>query len=451
MKIVIIGCGKVGRSIVKHLVSEKHDITIIDNNKQALDSVMNANDVQGIYGNGAVKAIQQEAGVNKADIFIAVTDKDELNMVCCRTAESLGAKTSIARIRDTDYVDEYEFLRESLGIDLIVNPEQAAAEELCNILRFPFATQVYNFNKGKVSSVEIKLPAESKLCGMAIRDIATELDTTVHFAGVLRGEETFIPNGDFVLQAEDRVVLVGKPSKIDAFFKGTQIFNKRVKSVLIIGGSRISFYLTRLLAEDGIKVKIIEKDKERCKNLIESLDKVEVINADGALKHVLDEENLSSYDACIGLTGLDEQNIIISLYAKTKQVETTIAKVNYDMFTEILDEIGLNATVSPKEVIANQIVLYSRSLKAKNEGELVTLYKILDGEAELLEFNIKDNENLVDKTIKDIKLKQNIYITSIVRKNQVVSPSGEEVLQENDTVIVSTTDKGLKKVNDILR
>ncbi len=451
MKVVIIGSGKVGRSIIRHLSAEKHDITVIDNNKQSLEHTSNAHDVQCVFGNGALKQIQLEAGVNKADMFVAVTDKDELNIVCCLTAKLLGAKSIVARIRDTDYVGEYDFLREELGIEFIVNPEQASAEELRNILRFPFAMQVYNFNKGKVSSVEIKLPVESKLCGMTIRDIAKEYNAGIHFAGVMREEKAYIPNGDFVLQAEDYIVIVGKPAQINTFFNEIDIFNKRVKSVMIIGGSRISFYLARMLAEDGIKVKILEKDKQRCQDLIEGLDRVEVINADGILKHVLDEENLSSYDACIGLTGLDEQNIIISLYAKTKQVETTIAKVNYDIFNEILDEVGLNATISPKELIANQIVLYARSLKAKNENELVTLYKILDGAAEILEFNIGDNEHFVGKAIKDLKLKQDIYISSIIRKNQVVDPTGEEILQEKDTVIVSTTDKGLKKVNDILR
>lgn len=451
MKIVIVGSGKVGRSITKSLAQENHDITIIDINKQAVDSTSNQYDIQGIYGNGAISSVQLEAKVNKADMFIAVTNKDELNMICCCTAKALGAKCAIARIRDTDYIDEYDFIKENLNIEFVVNPELAAAEEIYNILRFPFAIQVFPFAKGKVMSVEIKIPSESLICGKNIKSLMGESKSKVLISSIIRKDRAIIPNGEFEINADDRINIVGTPAKIDAFFKEVKIYNKRVKSVLIIGGSRISFYLTRFLTGDNIKVKIIERDEKRCKELLSNLEKVEVINADGVLKQVLDEENISGYDACIGLTGLDEQNIITSLYAKSKQVDTVISKVNNETFTEILDDIKLDTVVSPKQVIADQIVMYSRSLRVRSEHSLVRLYKIMEGKVELLEFNIGDNEKIVNKAIKDVKLKNEVLICSIIRGNQVIYPSGDEILLANDCIVVSAVDNVLQKVEDILK
>lgn len=451
MKIVIVGSGKVGRSITKSLAQENHDITIIDINKQAVDSTSNQYDIQGIYGNGAISSVQLEAKVNKADMFIAVTNKDELNMICCCTAKALGAKCAIARIRDTDYIDEYDFIKENLNIEFVVNPELAAAEEIYNILRFPFAIQVFPFAKGKVMSVEIKIPSESLICGKSIKTLMGESKSKVLISSIIRKDRAIIPNGEFEINADDRINIVGTPAKIDAFFKEVKIYNKRVKSVLIIGGSRISFYLTRFLTGDNIKVKIIERDEKRCKELLSNLEKVEVINADGVLKQVLDEENISGYDACIGLTGLDEQNIITSIYAKSKQVDTVISKVNNETFTEILDDIKLDTVVSPKQVIADQIVMYSRSLRASSEHSLVRLYKIMEGKVELLEFNIGDNEKIVNKAIKDVKLKNEVLICSIIRGNQVIYPSGDEILLANDCIVVSAVDNVLQKVEDILK
>ena len=451
MKIVIVGSGKVGRSITKSLAQENHDITIIDINKQAVDSTSNQYDIQGIYGNGAISSVQLEAKVNKADMFIAVTNKDELNMICCCTAKALGAKCAIARIRDTDYIDEYDFIKENLNIEFVVNPELTAAEEIYNILRFPFAIQVFPFAKGKVMSVEIKIPSESLICGKSIKTLMGESKSKVLISSIIRKDRAIIPNGEFEINADDRINIVGAPAKIDAFFKEVKIYNKRVKSVLIIGGSRISFYLTRFLTGDNIKVKIIERDEKRCKELLSNLEKVEVINADGVLKQVLDEENISGYDACIGLTGLDEQNIITSIYAKSKQVDTVISKVNNETFTEILDDIKLDTVVSPKQVIADQIVMYSRSLRVRSEHSLVRLYKIMEGKVELLEFNIGDNEKIVNKAIKDVKLKNEVLICSIIRGNQVIYPSGDEILLANDCIVVSAVDNVLQKVEDILK
>ncbi len=451
MKVVIIGSGKVGRSLIKYLSNENHDITIIDNNKEALEMATNVFDVQGILANGTIKKVQTEAGVPKADMVIAVTDKDELNMVCCATAKNLGAKCTIARVRDTDYMSDYEFLKETLNIDYIVNPEQSAAEEIYNILRFPSALKVHSFEKGKVIAVELLVPEDCILCGLALKDLDTKFSEKVIISSVLRGEEVVIPDGEFALQAGDRINVVANPARLRVFFKEADIFNKRAKNVLIIGGSRISFYLSKLLVEDGIRVKIIEKTEKRCKELLETLDKVEIIHADGAHKNVLDEENISSYDACIGLTNLDEQNIVISLYAKSKLVDTVISKVSTQTFIEILDDIDLNTYISPKEVVANQIVLYSRSIRATTEQSPVSLYKTLDDKAELLEYNVGEDEDFVGKAINQLKLKDDIIVASIIRKGQVVIPSGKEVLCEKDSIIVSATGKVIKKVEDILK
>lgn len=450
MKIIIIGAGKVGKTLAKHLTDEGHNIIVIEKDKQVLDNLLNTYDVAGFVGNGATVDIQNEAEVSKADLFIAVTDNDELNLVCCRLARTLGAKKVIARVRDTDYTEQADLMRDSFGIDVIVNPEHAAAEEIANLLRFPFATLVTSFEKGKVVSVEIKVPEECPIINKTVEEIVKEFSANLIVGAILREGEVIIPSGQDIICAGDYVNFISTPQKIDAFFKKADIFNRKVKSVLIIGGSRISYHLSKALVEGGVKVKIIEKKAERCQQLLESLEKVEVVNADGSQKQILDEEGMADYDAMVSLTDIDEQNIIISLYAKSKNVETVVGKVNNDTFYNLLEDISLEACVSPKDVVANQIIYYTRSLKSKEDGKLESLRKMFDSKLEILEMDVADDSEIVGQQIKDLNFKSDVVIAAIVRKRSIILPSGDVVLEGDDKIILATSRK-IEEIDGIIK
>lgn len=450
MKIIIIGAGKVGKTLAKHLTDEGHNIIVIEKDKQVLDNLLNTYDVAGFVGNGATVDIQNEAEVSKADLFIAVTDNDELNLVCCRLARTLGAKKVIARVRDTDYTEQADLMRDSFGIDVIVNPEHAAAEEIANLLRFPFATLVTSFEKGKVVSVEIKVPEECPIINKTVEEIVKEFSANLIVGAILREGEVIIPSGQDIICAGDYVNFISTPQKIDAFFKKADIFNRKVKSVLIIGGSRISYHLSKALVEGGVKVKIIEKKAERCQQLLESLEKVEVVNADGSQKQILDEEGMADYDAMVSLTDIDEQNIIISLYAKSKNVETVVGKVNNDTFYNLLEDISLEACVSPKDVVANQIIYYTRSLKSKEDGKLESLRKMFDSKLEILEMDVADDSEIVGQQIKDLNFKSDVVIAAIVRKRSIILPAGDVVLEGDDKIILATSRK-IEEIDGIIK
>ncbi len=450
MKIIIIGGGKVGKTIAQYLTKEGHKITIIEKNKQLLDALLNSYDVAGIVGNGAVVKVLEEAEVQKTDIFIAVTDNDELNLVCCGMAKAMGAKKLVARVRDTDYADQTELIKQGFGVDLIVNPEQSTAEEIANLLRFPFATTVSSFEKGRVVSVEIRMPEGSPLIGRTIREVATEYSANLIVGAIIREGNVIIPRGDDILLADDYVSFISTPNKIDTFFKKTGIFNQKVKSVLIIGGSRIAYYLTRKLEDVGIKVKIIESRQERCQQLIESLDRVDVVNADGTQKQVLDEEGVENFDALVSLTGIDEQNMIVSLYAKSKKVETVISKVNNDTFDNIMEDINLDTYISPKNVVANQIIWFARSVKSQEESTIESVRKTMDNNLEILEFTVKEGNELIGVKIADMKLKEGTTIATIVRKREIIIPSGEDTIEQGDKVIIATIRK-VEELDKIVR
>lgn len=439
MNIIIIGGGKVGKTLTKHLLDEGHNITVIEKTKNILDLVVNTYDVAGVLGNGAVAKVQEEAGVNKADLFIAVTNDDELNLVCCKVARYLGAKHVIARVRDTEYTDQAELMRLGFGIDLIVNPELATAEEIANLLRFPQASSVHSFEKGKVVAVEIRLNEDCSFVNQTVEELVKNNSAELVIASIVRDEKTIIPRGTDKLLEGDYVSFVSSPAKIDAFFKKVKVFNHRVKSCLIIGGSRIAYHLIRKLQDVGIKVKLIEKDAVRCNQILETIDKVDVINADGTQKQVLDEEGLKDFDAVVSLTGMDEQNIIISLYAKSQDVDTVISKVNNDTFDNILEDINLDANISPKDIVASQIIKYTRTLNAKEENSIENMHKDIEANIEVVELNIGENDSVVNKAIKDMKIRENTIITSIMRNNEVIVPNGESVLMAGDKIIISTT------------
>lgn len=451
MHIIVIGGGKVGITLIEHLAKEGHDIVLIDNDPKVVESIINQFDIMAICGNGATCGILTEAGVAKTNLVISVTHSDELNILCCMVAKRMGARHTIARVRNPDYASQLYFMRNELGLSMMINPEFEAANEISRILRFPSAIKLDTFAKGRVELVEIKIAAGSPLSGMPLRALHGKYHVQVLVCAVQRGDEVFIPTGDFVLQEGDKIHITASHAELAAFFKELGIFKNKVKTVLIIGGGKIAFYLARQLCEMGMKVKIIEQDKQRCVELSEMLPKAMILQGDGTDQSLLLEEGLQQVDALVALTGIDEENIIVSIYACLKQVDKVVTKVNRNSFTDILESIGLESVIAPKNITANNIVRYVRAKQNSVGSSVQTLYKLVNDKVEALEFIVSDNSLLIGKTLKELQLKDNLLVASIIRRGKLIFPRGSDTIEANDSVVVVTTNQFLRDLRDILR
>lgn len=450
MKIVIIGSGKVGSTMIEHLENEGHNIVVIDKNLEKVEEVVNNYDVMGICGNGALYDIQMEAGVNKCDLFIAVTSSDEVNLICCMVAKKIGAKHTIARVRDTEYSSQLEFMKESMGLSMMINPERSSANEIARILRFPSALKVETFAKGRVDLAEVKVRPKSKLIGVSISNLSKKFKAQVLICALQRGDEVYIPNGDFILEEGDKIHITASHRNLERFMISAGIFERKIKSVMIIGGSRIAYYLSKQLTELGIEVKIIDHDMETCRYLSQYLPSAEIIHADGTEQSILLEEGIEDVDACISMTGIDEENVIISMYALSCGVSKVITKVNRPSIMNMLESIGLDTFISPKDITANKIVRYVRAKGNKVEAGVETLYKIIDRQVEALEFIASKNTSFIGVPLKKLETKPNLLIAGIMRKNKLIVPNGDDFIEAKDIVIVVTTNQSLTNLEDIL-
>ena len=450
MNIIINGAGKIGRAVAEHLSGEGHNITVIDTNAKVVEDVVNDYDVRGVFGNGAVYSVLKEAGADKADLLISVTPSDELNVMSCLVAKKIGTKQAIARVRTPDYSQQVYMMREELGLSMAVNPDLDAALEIGRILRFPSAVKVDSFANGKVDLVEIKLDENSPLVGKSLLDLHEKYQIRVLVCAVCRGEEVFIPKGDFKLEARDEVYITSSPAEITKFFKRLNILKDKTHNVMIIGGSRIAYYLTGELEELGIKVKIVERDLARCQFLSEKLSNATIINADGTDQESLLEEGLDKMDALISLTGFDEENIIIAMNAKDRGVGTIIAKVNNTSYSNILDAAGIESVITPKDITTNHIIRYVRGMESSQGSEFKTLYRLVENKVEALEFYIPFETSYTNIPLKDLRTKNNTLLACIIRNNQVIIPNGNDSIQALDTVIIFTTTP-IRDVSDILR
>ena len=450
MNIIINGAGKIGRAVAEHLSGEGHNITVIDTNPKVIEEVVNDYDVRGIFGNGAVLSVLKEADADKADLLISVTPSDELNVMSCLVAKKMGTKQTIARVRTPDYSQQVYMMREELCLSMAVNPDYDAALEISRILRFPSAVKVDSFSNGKVDLVEIKLDENSPLIGKSLLDIHERYQIRVLVCAVCRGEDVFIPKGDFELQAKDEVYMTASPAEITKLFKKLNILKEKTRNVMIIGGSRIAYYLSGELEELGVKVKIVERDASRCEFLSGKISNALIINADGTDQKSLMEEGLDKMDALISLTGFDEENIIIAMNGKEKGVGTIIAKVNNTSYSNILDAVGIESVITPKDITTNHIIRYVRGMESSQGSEFRTLYRLVDNKVEALEFYIPFETNYTSIPLKDLKTKNNMLLACIIRNNQVIIPNGNDSIQPFDTVIIVTTTP-IKDVEDILR
>jgi trk system potassium uptake protein TrkA len=449
MKIIIVGNGKVGFSLAQNLSEEDNDVTIIDNDPQALEKANNYLDVMCIRGNGLRSSTLTEAGIKECDLLIAVTGSDEINMVCCLTAKKLGAKHCVARIRDPEYADELALLSKDIGLDMAINPEREAAAEISRIIKFPPALNVEFFAKGRIGMVEIKVNDSLSICNIKLKENRRLSSHPILIGAVQRGSKVIIPDGEFVIRENDLIYIIGEHSKVYKYCRDIGMNFYKIKSVMILGGGRLSYYLARFLDEIDVKVKIVEISKERCDELSQLLPDALVICGDGTEEALLHSENLKNMDAFVAATGRDEDNLITALIAKENGVKKCIAKINKISHINLLGNIGLESVVSPKVVTANHIIRFARSLKNAMNNPVNTLYKLIDDKVEALEFTANSNTKFLEVPLKDLKFVKDVIIAALVRKNKIIIPHGNDVITEGDGVILFVKDKVFSDLNEI--
>ncbi len=450
MRIVIAGIGKIGSKLTQALCGEGYDVTVIDKDPEVIDKTVNANDVNGIAGNALNLAIQKDAGVGKADVFIAVTGSDEINMLSSIVAKQVGVKHTVARIRDPEYSKQFIVMLDTIGLDCAVNPELECAAEISRLLRHPSAVGMDTFAGGKVDLTEIVIDTGSPLCGMPLYRMRTVTDARVLVCAIKRGDSVIIPKGSTVIEAGDRVTFTADHTQVENFFSDIINEGKKLRDAILIGGGRISYYLARKMTESGMTVKIVERDENRCKELSELLPKAEIIKGDGTNTDVLDEADFDSADACIALTGIDEENIIISMFARHAGIKKVITKINKDTMAEMFGSVAGDTVISPKKITSDRILGYVRSFSAQDANGISTLYKIADGMAEALEFVVTEDSKAVGKTLTELKIKPNIIVSCIIRGNETIIPGGNDMIMRGDKVIIVSSETKLTNIDDIL-
>ncbi len=450
MKIIIVGDGKVGFTLAEHLSQEKHDITVIDTNDDALKRASEALDVMCVKGNGASISALRESGVDTADVIIAATSMDEVNMVCCLTAKRLGAKYTIARVRNVEYALELSTLKKELGIDLVINPENATAVEIARLLRFPPAANIETFYRGRVELISFRVQEDDFLVGHPLSAQAHRLqELPMLFCAAEREGEVIIPDGSFVPQVGDRLYIIGQPVGLNAFFKMLGRYAPKIKDVFLVGGGRITHYLAAILENLGMRVKIVEKQMERCRHLSEVLPRTTVICGDGTDEELLESENIANADAFIALTDRDEDNLIISLYAMQQGLSKVIVKSNRQNYVGIAQAVGLDSVISPKLITANQILQVVRGIKNSKGSVMNALYKIANGSAEAMEFVANETTRHLGVALKDLRLKRGILVAVLVHQSRIIIPDGSSSIQNGDTVIIVSRNQHILDINDI--
>ncbi|HHX03437.1 MAG TPA: Trk system potassium transporter TrkA [Tissierellia bacterium] len=449
MRIVIVGGGKVGELLSIEFSEAGHDVLLIETVPRVLEQVMEHADISGLVGNGASYDVMMEADVGLADFFISVTRVDEVNMVAAIMAKRLGAKYTIARIRNPENYRSFSFFEKSLGITMMINPELEAAKKIEAELEYPLAINVDTFANNLVNMVSVPVEEDSSLVGMNLIEFKKRYQTLL-VCIIVRGKETLIPRGPDVLQTGDIITVTGTKPDLEKFYQALGAKHERVKSVMIIGAGRITHYLLEMLRGTGIQVKVIERDEEEANKLSFNYPTVSVIYADGSDKNILDEEGISHYDALVSLTGIDEENVIIALYASTQGVEKTITKVNRTQILASLGEMGLQSIITPKELIADRIIRFFRGIENSEGSNVEALHRLADGRAESLQFRVSEGSRIEGIPIKELNLKPNITIAYIIRNGKPIFPGGDDEIRLADRVIIVTTQLGFDDIDDIL-
>jgi len=452
MRFVIIGAGKLGGTLSAQLVQEGHDVTVIDNNPAAIKRLLNTQDLMCLEGNGATAEMQIEAGIKKSQLLIATTTHDELNMLCCLVARKLGIERSICRVRDPEYYNQIDLIKNDLGLAMAINPELSAAGEIARVLVFPAAAKVEIFGKGKVEVVENCIAEDSPLVGLSLAEIYKKLNLQFLICAVQREQEIFIPTGNFVLRAGDRINIAASHGDLERFFRQNGSLKGKIKTVMIVGGGKIGFYLAQQLSAVGMRVKLIEKNYDRCTQLCDLLPKATIIHGDGTDQDLLMDEGLADADSFVALSSLDEENIIMSLFAKTNSKAKIVTKINRETYTDIARKLGIETIISPKQLANGMILSYVRSLEnASKESRIESLYNIIGNRVEAIEFNVTEKiPDLTSIPLKDLKIKKNILICALIRKRQAIIPNGQDKIEAGDSVIIVTKEHRFSELRDIL-
>lgn len=451
MKIIIVGCGKVGLTLTEQLNNEGHDITVIDKVGAKLRSVTDNIDVMGVEGNGAIYQVQMEAGIKDTDLLIATTNSDELNMLCCLIAKKAGNCHTIARIRNPEYANEIRYIREELNLSMVINPELAAATEISRLLKFPSVIKIDTFAKGRVELMKFIIPAGCVLHNMQVYEVPQRLRCNVLICAVERGHDVIIPDGNFQMQCGDKISFIASPAEVRAFFEHIGIANSTIKSAMFVGGGKITYYLSKMLEDTGIKIKIIEQDLGRCNELSELLPKAMIIHGDGSNQELLLEEGLCQTEAFASLTGFDEENIMLSLYAASMTKAKLVTKINRIAFEDVIQQMNLGSIIYPKLLTADGIIRYVRAMQNSMGSNVETLYKIVANRAEALEFRVGKDAPMCGVPLEELSFKDNLLIACINRGGKIITPRGKDSMKPGDTVIIVTTHSGLNDLKDILK
>ena len=451
MKCIIIGCGKVGITLAEQLCQENHDVVIMDASAKRMQDIPENIDAMRIVGNGASIQAQMEAGVNEADILIAVTGSDELNLLCCLIAKKAGKCSTIARVRNPVYSKEINFIKERLGVSMTINPELTAATEIARLLRFPSAIKIDTFAKGRVELLKFKIRPQFKLDRLAVSALQNTLKSNILVAAVEREDNVYIPNGDFILKDGDLVSIIASPQNAANFFQTIGLKTNQVRNCMIVGGGTIAFYLAKELLSMKIPVRIVEKDPARCELLSQELPHATIICGDGTDRKLLLEEGLCTAEGFVSLTNMDEENLMLALFAKDQSSAKLVTKVNRLAFDEIIERLDIGSVVYPKYLTADYILQYVRAMQNTIGSNVETLYQILDDRAEALEFAIHEESPVTDTPLMELNLKDNLLIGCIHRRERVFIPRGHDSIQVGDTVIIVTTQVGLQDIRDILK
>ena len=450
MNIMIVGCGKVGQALVEQLSDEGDNITVIDVDEKKVNEASRKYDVMGIVGNGATHIVQLEAGIEHTDLMIAVTASDELNLLCCLVAKKAGKCQTIARVRSPEYSKDAPYLQEELRLAMVINPEFAAASEIARVIRFPSAVKIDIFAKGKLELLKFRLPNNCILTDYAVKEISTKLKCDVLVCMIERGDETIIPGGDMTFSQGDMISIVATPQNASRFFRKINYHSDQIRNVIIAGGGNIAYYLSKILIKAGIAVKIIELNEQRCEELCVELPKATIIHGDASEKETLLEEGIDNTGAFVALTNLDEENILLSLFAHSIMNGKIVTKVNRIEYDEIIRKLDLDSIVNPKHITAEYIVSFVRAMKNSMGSNVETLYSLIKGKVEAAEFVIRERSPILDIPLQKLSFKPNVLIACIVRNDKIIIPRGQDTIRFGDSVVVVSRHLGLHDICDIL-
>lgn len=450
MNIIIVGCGKIGQNLAEQLGEQGNNITVVDLSPETVNAVATRLDVMGVVGNGATNAVLQEAGIQKADLLIAVTGSDELNLLSCLIAKKSGDCRTIARVKRPEYSADSDYLKGELGLAMVINPEYAAAQEIARVLRFPSAMKIDTFAGGRVELLKFRLPEQSPLVGLSVRDVVSKLHCDVLVCTVEREDNAYIANGDLVFEGKDVISLIASPKSAAQFFTKIEYRTHSVKDVMIAGGGEIAHYLCRILLRHGIAVKIIEKKAEVCDKLCALFPEATIIHGNAGDQETLLEEGLETAGAFVALTNLNEENILLSLFAKSAGHGKVITKINRFDFSDVVKRLDLDSIIYPKNVATDVIVRYVRAMKNSIGSNVETLYNIIKGKVEASEFIVREGSPIAGTPLSELSFRPNVLIASILRGKQVIIPRGHNVIQPGDRVII-VSELALHDIADVLK